>query len=445
MTKAVNRCEESVKDVTEGFAEVKKQRESLCAYFGGDPSLFDEVRLQSSLPPPPPPVCHACCERTTAHPPQCAFFTCFARFLRDLEEEVACREIREEWKLRHIDAKNGRIALNSAKATKGAKVKKTPWFVYEVVDSGGHPQYVGAAKSMESAAKLKKLQPLFAQGATIHKVRAVTVARGTSPRDAVLEAKREVIQDRRTAGCTLRNQDLEGARSLYEVVDEERGRIYIGASRTMHGARKTMLQKGLLSEGRELVKVRDIPAGESVAQARAALIAESVESGYTMFNSDSPRHCTDLLEVGHETQQDDEAPRVLLSHPKAFNEMHGEVLAKHRMGPSPSLTDKGVIYAVYEAESLRVVYIGLTKNSASQRILQHIGTAVHGNLRKTALHSAILNSRVPFCVVPLEKVDVGSSRHETFRAAAGERERHFINVMKPTLNMSWRSLAVPGG
>ena len=303
--------------------------------------------------------------------------------------------------------------------------------VFELVDRAGQRVFVGTAASMEAAVAQTLLQKFTRK----HEVRKVCEVEGG--RDALLAAKAAIIAESVASGCSLLNDRVQCAPFLYEVVDEAERRVFVGVSRNMYGTNHDLQRSGRLCDGRVVRKVRNIPVGMSAAEAKADLIAESVASGYSLENADTPYFDGDSLQMSVTS-------RARQLQPQAFHSKHAATLELHRVGPCPTSRDEGVVYALYD-DSLSVVYVGQTQFSAVRRAKTHVRDALRTDRkRKTRLHAAMLRHGKPFHVAPLEKIDVRLSCRRTFREIAGERERHYISVLKPTLNTVFRRLACTG-
>ena len=303
--------------------------------------------------------------------------------------------------------------------------------VFELVDRAGQRVYVGKAASMEAAVVPTSVQKFAGGGCEVRKVREVE-----GGRDALLAAKAAVVQESVASGCLLLNDRVKCGPFLYEVVDEAECRVFVGVSRNMYKTNRDLRRSGVLCDGRVVRKVRNVPVGMSAAEAKADLIAESVASGCFVENA---------AVVRFDGESDVAASLRFMSRPcdpqscpDAFHSKHAATLARHRVGPCPTTRDEGVVYALYD-DSLSVVYVGQTQFSAVRRAKTHVRDALRTDRkRKTRLHAAMLRHGKPFHVAPLEKIDVRLSRHRTFREIALERERHYISVLKPTLNMQHR-------
>ena len=308
--------------------------------------------------------------------------------------------------------------------------------VFELVDRAGRRVYVGTAASMEAAIAPKAVQKFAGGGCEVRKVREVE-----GGRDALLAAKTAVVAESVASGCSLFNQRVACAPFLYEVVDEAERRVYVGVSRSLYQTNANLRRSGVLCDGRAVRKVRDVPVGMSDAEAKSDLIAESVASGCLLENALAvPRRADGESDVYLSSSFVSPTDEVQQST-DAFHSKHAATLELHRVGPCPTSRDEGVVYALFD-DSLSVVYVGQTQYSAVHRAKEHVSNAVRRHpKRKTRLHAAMLRNGKPFSVVALEKIDVGLSGRRTFRETAVERERHFIRVLKPTLNTVFRRLA----
>ena len=308
--------------------------------------------------------------------------------------------------------------------------------VFELVDRAGRRVYVGTAASMEVAVEQTFVQKLAGGGCEVRKVREVE-----GGRDALLAAKTAVVAESVASGCSLLNWRVACAPFLYEVVDEAERRVYVGVSRSMYHTNAKLRRSGVLCDGRAVRKVRDVPVGMSDAEAKYDLIAESVASGCLLENALAvPRRADGESDVYFSSSFVSPTDEVQQST-DAFHSKHAATLELHRVGPCPTSRDEGVVYALFD-DSLSVVYVGQTQYSAVHRAKEHVSKAVRRHpKRKTRLHAAMLRNGKPFSVVALEKIDVGLSGRRTFRETAVERERHFIRVLKPTLNTVFRRLA----
>ena len=307
--------------------------------------------------------------------------------------------------------------------------------VFELVDRAGRRVYVGTAASMGAAIAPKVVQKFAGGGCEVRKVREVE-----GGRDALLAAKTAVVAESVASGCSLLNWGVACAPFLYEVVDEAERRVFVGVSRGMYHTNRDLRLRGVLCDGRVVRKVRDVPVGMSDAEAKSDLIAESVASGCLLENAVVPRR-VDGESDGYLSSSFVSPTDEVQQSTDAFHSKHAATLELHRVGPCPTSRDEGVVYALFD-ESLSVVYVGQTQYSAVHRAKEHVSKAVRTHpKRKTRLHAAMLRNGKPFSVVALEKIDVGLSGRRTFRETAVERERHFIRVLKPTLNTVFRRLA----
>ena len=314
------------------------------------------------------------------------------------------------------------------------KKEKQAGCVFELVDRAGQRVFVGTAASMEAAVVPRGVQKFAGGGCEVRKVREVE-----GGRVALLAAKAAVVQESVASGCSLLNDRVKCGPFLYEVVDEAECRVFVGVSRNMYGTNHDLRRSGVLCDGRVVRKVRNVPVGMSDAEAKADLIAESVASGCFVENA---------AVVRFDGERDVAASLRFMSRlcdpqscPDAFHAKHAATLARHRVGPCPTSRDEGVVYALYD-DSLSVVYVGQTQFSAVHRAKTHVQAALRTDRkRKTRLHAAMLRHGKPFHVAPLEKIDVRLSHQRPFRKTAVARERHYISVLKPTLNTVFRRLA----
>ena len=151
--------------------------------------------------------------------------------------------------------------------------------VYEVVDREGHRVFVGTAASMESASGHGVARGLVDDGCEVRKVRDVEGGRAE-----LRAAKQSVIAESIAAGCTLWNADVRSSPFLYEVLDESGCRVYVGVSNNLRRTVPYLRRRRILCDGRRFAKIRNVPADVSPAEAKAALIAESVASGCRLLN-----------------------------------------------------------------------------------------------------------------------------------------------------------------
>ena len=133
------------------------------------------------------------------------------------------------------------------------------------------------------------------------------------------------------------------------------------------------------------------------------------------------------------------------AHIEKFLSLHSKIIQKNRRGHTPSLSDRGVIYALFD-ESFTVAYVGQTMHTPGQRARDHVQAALTA-WRKTSclkkmtrIHAATLRNGAPFYVAPVEKVSGYWSCKQTFRRLATEREKHFIKVLKPRYNTTYMNL-----
>ena len=151
--------------------------------------------------------------------------------------------------------------------------------VYEVVDREAHRVFVGTAASMKTVSRHRRVRRLTDDGCEVRKVRDVEGGRAE-----LRAAKQSVIAESIAAGCTLWNTDVRASPFLYEVLDESGCRVYVGVSHKVRKALADLRRRRILCDGRRFAKVRNVPADVSPAEAKAALIAESVASGCRLLN-----------------------------------------------------------------------------------------------------------------------------------------------------------------
>ena len=298
--------------------------------------------------------------------------------------------------------------------------------VYYILNVTGQRVYVGVTSNVKAAAYELRKRGLLPPYHTLVVERTVRL----KGRGEVRRLRADLVVQGVRAGLRLRNKETQllagHTHAEVEVVDEGGSRVFVGVTKNLRAARHRLKRKGVLVLGRTLRVLRGVNADADEArdlhEGLRALVAAGSEGRYN-------------------------AVAWLASNAAAvamFWTQHSAV-AGHVSGVQPGLADVGVLYALVCSKG-EVLYVGQTMGSGVRRAVSHYSSALRllaKGKRLTRVNMAVLQNGLPFRVVPLEKV-VGSEGMtlKQFRAAATPRERYFIHLLDPPLNMTMRRSGV---
>ena len=298
--------------------------------------------------------------------------------------------------------------------------------VYYILNVTGQRVYVGVTSNVKAAAYELRKRGLLPPYHTLVVERTVRL----KGRGEVRRLRADLVVQGVRAGLRLRNKETQllagHTHAEVEVVDEGGSRVFVGVTKNLRAARHRLKRKGVLVLGRTLRVLRGVNADADEArdlhEGLRALVAAGSEGRYN-------------------------AVAWLASNAAAvamFWTQHSAV-AGHVSGVQPRLADVGVLYALVCSKG-EVLYVGQTMGSGVRRAVSHYSSALRllaKGKRLTRVNMAVLQNGLPFRVVPLEKV-VGSEGMtlKQFRAAATPRERYFIHLLDPPLNMTMRRSGV---
>ena len=333
------------------------------------------------------------------------------------------------------------------------QVDENTHYVYEVVErDSGDPVYLGITRVTNSVkgtlTKRGILTPerdlrvvkhvKFSSVKEMHKLRADLINEREVNGRTLLNHRRETLAMRRAREGTTH--------FVWEMHNTSGEPIFIGVTKTKPSGKNVRI----VNE----VQVRSAEERERLTR---SLIQESEESGIPLhnrrgnFGSEPDRPVRAIQKCAKKRSK---AKRDAVAQAKGkwlarnnvvaarFHEHYGSLLERERIGPAPSYTDNGVIYALV-SEAGHVLYVGQTYQTSIERAMRHFSISSHHSRRLKHLLSRVHRAQVlngaPLHVVTLEKI-AGSEEMNVpkFREAATERERFYINLFTPQLNMTFR-------